>query len=727
MRESRSTSRNRSPWTTPSVIVLLVATAVGTGLGVGGLSSHSAGRGADAMVATRGSHTAAEPAASGDPWGVIATVPVVSHPLASVYDRGKGEAFVLNSNVSYPYYWGNVSVISDATDGLVATIPVGKWPGAGAYDSGTGEVYVANFDSAAVSVVSDTTNAVVATVPVGPEPEGIVYDAGKSEVFVANAGSANVSVIADGSHKVVATVPVGKGPESLAYDSGKGEVFVANSGSGNVSVISDGTNKVVASIATGDEPDPVVYDGPQGELFVSNYESNSVSVISDVSNSVVYTFSVYEPGTLTYDAGANELFVPSGYFHIAIFSTATDEPVGTPAIGYATLSLPYNGHGLLFAGSFDGGYVDVISDATDSVVANVTVGTAPQALVCDGGNPGKVFVANYWSENVSVLAPTYSVTFTESGLPSGTPWFVNISGEPSLSSTTTTIPAELPNGSYSYSVATVNKSWAAIGGSFEVANAPVAEPVPFHLLTYAVRVTESGLPASVLADHGWTVVLNGTVLRSRTATISFLSVPNGSYPWLVGGPSGFRSSTVAHPTMTVAGPTSVPVTFSSGKTATLTFKEKGLPKGQSWSVELRGWGVLSSKGSLAYLNLTPGTYSYAVTSPLAGQKITGKVGKTVVGPTGSLNVTASESVSLQFAYPYAVTFTETGLTTETTWWVTIHGVTVTSTTTSLEFNLTNGTYGYKVGTAPGFTGSGSPKKVVVAGAPGSVSVAFKET
>jgi len=93
------------------------------------------------------------------------------------------------------------------------------------------------------------------------------------------------------------------------------------------------------------------------------------------------------------------------------------------------------------------------------VIANIAVGSWPGGVAYDSSN-GYVYVANYGSNTVSVISTSpqaikkYSVTFTESGLPSGTSWSVTLNGN-TESSTTNTISFSEPNGTYSYVVASV--------------------------------------------------------------------------------------------------------------------------------------------------------------------------------------------------------------------------------------------------------------------------------
>jgi len=70
------------------------------------------------------------------------------------------------------------------------------------------------------------------------------------------------------------------------------------------------------------------------------------------------------------------------------------------------------------------------------------------------------FTVNGSDVNISITFTlvTYTVTFAESGLPSGTMWYVNLSNGQSFSSTTNTITFNEPNGSYTYSISTINRN-----------------------------------------------------------------------------------------------------------------------------------------------------------------------------------------------------------------------------------------------------------------------------
>jgi len=252
-------------------------------------------------------------------------------------------------------------------------------------------------------------------------------------------------------------------------------------------------------------------------------------------------------------------------------------------------------------------------------------------------------------------------------------------------------------------------------------NSATAAPA-IAIPSYNVTFTETGLPAKLLSHFGWTVVLGGTRLHGNSTSLVFSNVTNGSYWVLVTGPSGYVAAYSNQ--IPVAGMTGSNVEFGKARTVTLSFGEKGLPKGQQWCVALNGFAQCTTTGTVKFLNLTPWDYAYSVLSPLSGQSIVAKVGKLVIGDAnGTVTFVKSETVLLTFSYYYAVTFTEVGA--PGVWYITIKGTIIgVPQNHTIEFNLTNGTYSYKIGAESGYKAVGVPPKVTVNGAPASVEVTF---
>ena len=121
------------------------------------------------------------------------------------------------------------------------------------------------------------------------------------------------------------------------------------------------------------------------------------------------------------------------------------------------------------------------------------------------------------------------VTFTETGLPSGTGWWVNLTGH-SYFSTTSSILFYEPNQTYSYSLSTLDKNYKPIieFGTFAVIGQPVSQSPVFEAVLYNITLTETGLPS----ETTWTVSLGGTSHASATSSVSFDRM-NGSYKFSV--------------------------------------------------------------------------------------------------------------------------------------------------------------------------------------------------
>jgi hypothetical protein len=169
--------------------------------------------------------------------------------------------------------------------------------------------------------------------------------------------------------------------------------------------------------------------------------------------------------------------------------------------------------------------------------------------------------------------------------------------------------------------------------------------------------------------------------------------------------------------------------FAAGATYAVTFVERGLPRGQSWCVVLE-WERCSILTSLSLTNLTPGTYPYAVL-PMSGQVITATEGKQAVALSGSLTVPRSHAVVLTYVYPYAVTFTEQGLPSGTTWTLAVGGQVHSNTTVgpgisngTIVVELRNGTYAYRIGLVSGYVGTGMPRGIRLSGGSVIIVVTF---
>jgi hypothetical protein len=236
-----------------------------------------------------------------------------------------------------------------------------------------------------------------------------------------------------------------------------------------------------------------------------------------------------------------------------------------------------------------------------------------------------------------------------------------------------------------------------------------------------VTFRESGLPKGTV----WSVVVGGQTLagsgRSLSATLS-----TGTYTYSVTGSDQYTPAAAGGTVTVTSAPTTIRVKFLDAG-STVTFEEKGLPKGTLWNVTVLSAAGASTTSKIS-LRLGAGTYAYTV-DPIPGYTITPATGTFSAMPPKAL------TVKVVFApyHGYGVTFTPGHLPSEP--W-TVHlkltkgtgllhpkpGTQHAATNGSIRWtDLANGTYTYTVA-AKGF--ASAPGTFVIDGANASVTVNF---
>jgi hypothetical protein len=290
-----------------------------------------------------------------------------------------------------------------------------------------------------------------------------------------------------------------------------------------------------------------------------------------------------------------------------------------------------------------------------------------------------------------------NVTFIESGLPSGTSWYVNLSNGQTFSSTTNIITFAEPNGTYSYTIATDNKNYAPnpYSGTFSVNGSDVNIAIKFNLVTYTVTFSESGLSSGT----PWSVTLNGLTKASTNGTLTF-NEPNGTYSYTVTPVAGYTGSPPSGELNVNGANVNQSITFTEIE-YTVTFTESGLPSGTVWYINISNSQSYKSTGTEISFNEPNGTYSYEVSSSNKNYSPNPSSGSiTVNGASVSESITFSEVT-------YTITFKESGLPSGTSWSVTLNGVTETSTNSTLTFHEPYGTYSYSISLPSGYKTSSS--------------------
>lgn len=329
-------------------------------------------------------------------------------------------------------------------------------------------------------------------------------------------------------------------------------------------------------------------------------------------------------------------------------------------------------------------------------------------------------VAGFAGDYAPLIPGTvYKTTFTETGLTTGNSWGIRIAAVPvyqagssptlhsnilnttTVSATLLTNSAYLPNGTYSWTLAShTSPSIASVSsGVITVNGGTVSVTLPFQ---WPVEFTESGLPLNTQ----WAVTFNGR-LSIGSGHSQNVSAGPGTYAYSVAAiPNGWIATPSSGTETVVAGTTevvTVAFTASSATTYAVYFTASSLPSGTPWQVWLNstdGGSNYHQSGSTATLSVSAkaDTYTYQVGA------ITGFTSSVTTPASGSLTVTnVPMSVGITFSsVTYTVTFTESGLPGATAWGVSFGGVFHWSSGTSISFQVAAGTYAWQVSYVSGY-------------------------
>ncbi len=629
------------------------------------------------------------------PFGPVGYVNSGSEPIQLAYDSGRGEIYVSDENVS------NVSVLSATTHALVATIPVGSYPFGLAYDPRMGEVFVANQASANVSVINDTSHTVSATISLftGAVPIGVAYDPNTREVWVSTFNGV-IAQYADSNNTEVSyvTLPPSVGPAAMAYDSGRHEVFVTLLNVSYVVAFPDTNLANYTAIIVGTRPIALAYDSAKGWVYVANQGSNYISVINDTtdvpfSNQIGY---VGQPSGLAYDRGDGYIFATSqntslttviadatntqvasipnylgsvswgvawdparqtGYVAdsglgiVEVFGrvfpvtfTATDLPAGTP------FEVWINGSSSEYGAQATEWYTSASTFAATTPNGSYDFTVIPPKMFVPHPGAGPLTISGAGVAQTIAFAEEFNVTFTETGLPSGTSWSVTLNGSVGHS-TTDTVVFPATNGSYDYTLGGIsNYEGSPTSGSVLVTGAAVGRSIAFAQV-YPLWFNETGLPSG----SSWTVTLVGTGSSSGTltntstaASIEFLVSPGYHGDFTISRPSGFMAQpeTGTVSTLATGAPATSTISFTPDlKVDSFSATPSTVTVGAQLTLRVTVSGGLAPL-TYAYVQLPAGCQSQNASSLVCAPTATG-LSIVIVSVSDKLGRTAEANVSVQ--------------------------------------------------------------------------------
>ncbi|MGC8663632.1 MAG: hypothetical protein ACP5SF_03925 [Thermoplasmata archaeon] len=259
-------------------------------------------------------------------------------------------------------------------------------------------------------------------------------------------------------------------------------------------------------------------------------------------------------------------------------------------------------------------------------------------------NSSGMFIVNGKNVNINVIfnLVTYSISFTENGLPSGILWYLNLSNGQSFKGFGKVITFNEPNGTYSYSIGVSNDNYLAspTSGTFNILGFSISILISFSsikTMNYTITFLENGL----IFGTTWTVILNHVNKNSMTNIIEF-NEPNGTYSYIIGPINGYTAFP-SYGNITVDGANvSQTIVFTTNNITnyTITFTESGLPLGASWSVTLNGKTESSTTNTITFSE-PYGSYTYTINLP-NGYKTTNSTG-TVLTKQSNLNISITVS------------------------------------------------------------------------------------
>ncbi|MCI4361513.1 MAG: DUF3494 domain-containing protein, partial [Thermoplasmata archaeon] len=293
---------------------------------------------------------------------------------------------------------------------------------------------------------------------------------GRTNCAVTIAGNIGGQTLTPGLYKSTSSLAISSGDLTLSGGGNPNGVFVF---------------QVASAFTTTSGRAVVLSDGAQaGNVYWQIGSSVTIGTTSVMKGTIMAHDSI---SMLTGSVLNGRVMAQTGEVSLA----ATTIVVPTSSTSTPTYPVTFTESGLPVATSWSVTYGGVTSTSvTSTIVFNVESGTYPFSVNLAGfiGTPGSGTVtvngapAGQAISFAAGQAGTFSITFTETGLPSGTSWTVT-SGGVAVNSLTTTVGFTVPSGTYAYSVQVVSNYTASPStGSLMVNGAAGTQTIAFTAL-----------------------------------------------------------------------------------------------------------------------------------------------------------------------------------------------------------------------------------------------------
>jgi uncharacterized repeat protein (TIGR02543 family) len=297
--------------------------------------------------------------------------------------------------------------------------------------------------------------------------------------------------------------------------------------------------------------------------------------------------------------------------------------------------------------------------------------------------------------NVSAADGSYTVTFTQIGLPSGTSWSVDFNGTTNSSIGNSIVFENLQPGNSNYTfLEAVGYTANVTQDQITIIDANVTIAVSFAQNNYTLTINKTG---------NGSVSVNGTTYTNPNQTLYHLNDSvtlnaNASTNWSFNATTGWSGDGIPNANGTRL------VVFTGNMTVNVTFTQNSTSSQYSLTIITVGQGTVSPENA---------TYSSGSSVDLKAMNANGWVFSGWSGDaTGTSNTTiimnGNKTVTATFTLAsttttYNVTFTQSGLPSGANWSVTLNSETQTSTRSSITFTGLSGSYWYTISLPSGYT------------------------
>jgi len=209
-----------------------------------------------------------------------------------------------------------------------AAIRVGSIPKFLAVTPDDSRLLVSNWCSASVSVVDLETLEEIGRVNVGRKPRGVAISPDGALAYVTVMGWTSIAVIDLETLLVVDRIEVGRNPRHVVFHPEGQSLYVTLNGEGVIIEVDVETGQELARVRTGSAPRSMDISADGSALYVVNYNSDTIAKVATETMAVQQTLPVpHHPIGITYDDGANHLWVASYSGVLTVFEDAVPEDV----------------------------------------------------------------------------------------------------------------------------------------------------------------------------------------------------------------------------------------------------------------------------------------------------------------------------------------------------------------------------------------------------------------